>query len=392
MKGGKNMIYFDQAATSIPMLPAAIDEMVHTMKYIGANPGRGTHAMGIEANDVVLRTRSKACEVFGVQHVDQCLFFSSATVSLNQAILGYPWEEGDHVITSTMEHNAVRRPLEEAKQRNNIHITYIDWTGNAEEFNDQVKQHITPHTKMIALTHASNVTGDILPVEEICKSVSKTKKITTVVDASQTVGHISIDMTKSNIDMLAFPGHKGLRGPKGIGMLLVNKEIKLNPIHFGGSGGQALSTSPPAQWPQRFETGTMNVPAIAGLYASLCNMERHMQENVSRETKFVKDIVLALEKIENVVVYGPSVHAQRVPVVAFNIKEVDSEEVALILDAHYDIAVRAGLHCNALGHETLHTTDQGVIRVSINATNTEEEVQTFIQAVQEIAVSYKQLD
>lgn len=386
------MIYFDQAATSIPMLPAVIDEMVHTMEHIGANPGRGTHALGVQASDIVLRTRSKACDVFGVQHVNQCLFFSSATVSLNQAILGYPWEEGDHVIASTMEHNAVRRPLEVAKQRYNINITYIHWTGNKEEFVDQIKQHITPHTKMIALTHASNVTGDILPVEEICKGVSETKEITTLVDASQTIGHISIDMTKSNIDMLAFPGHKGLRGPKGIGMLLVNKEIELSPIHFGGSGGQALSTSPPIEWPQRFETGTMNVPAIAGLYASLCNMEKHMKENVSRETKLVTNIQAALEKIDNVVVYGPSIHDQRVPVVAFNIKDIDSEEVALILDAHYDIAVRAGLHCNALGHETLHTTDQGVIRASINATNVEEEVQTFIQAVQEIAASYKQLD
>lgn len=382
------MIYFDQSATSFPTLSTVIDEMVHTMKHVGANPGRGTHSPGVRASEIVNRTRIKASEMFNCTQVCNCLFFSSATVGLNQAILGYPWNEGDHVIATTMEHNSVRRPLEAVKKNVGINISYVTWDGDTDSFIKEVKEHITSKTKMIAMTHASNITGDILPIKEVCKLCASNNEVTTLVDASQTVGHIPIDMHENHIDMLVFPGHKALQGPKGIGMLLVNKTIDLRPIHYGGGGEDAISANPPKTWPHRFETGTMNVPAIAGLYASFMYMEENLPKNVSRETNLVQMLLKGLEKIEGITLYGPNKEKERVPVIAWNVHGVDSEEVAMILDSHYEIAVRAGLHCNVLGHKTLHTVEQGVLRISINATNTEEEVKQFLQAVEEIAQSY----
>lgn len=382
------MIYFDQAATSFPTLPAVIDEMVHVMEHAGGSPGRGTHHLGMKASDLVRKTRVKASELFGCDEPNQCLFFASATVGLNQAILGYPWEEGDHIIASSMEHNAVRRPLEAIRIEKQITITYIPWTGNQSEFVNRVRQSIRPKTKMIVMTHASNVTGDILPINEVCALVADNDAITTLVDASQTAGHLSIEMNSNHIDMLAFPGHKGLRGPQGIGMLLINRKIDLHPIHFGGTGRQSLSPTPPKQWPHRFEVGTLNVPAIAGLHASFIDVEQKMAENVSRETKLIQLLLEGLKQIKGIEIYGPEVDDKRVPLVAWNMEGIDSDEIALILDTHYNIAVRAGLHCNALGHDTLGTIDQGVIRASINVTNTEEEVHQFLEAVHEIAQSY----
>lgn len=362
--------------------------MVYTMEHVGANPGRGAHALGMKAGELVTRTRVKAAEMFDCNDHNQCLFFSSATVSLNQAIIGYPWKEGDHVIASSMEHNAVRRPLEAIRQQKNITVTYVPWTGIREEFINTVKQSIHSKTKMIAMTYASNVTGDILPVREVCELVAENQAITTLVDASQTAGHLPIQMNNDHIDMLTFPGHKGLRGPQGVGMLLVNKRIDLLPIHYGGTGGQSLSASPPDEWPHRYEVGTLNVPAITGLYASFCYIEQKMTEDVSRETKLMDLLLNGLKQLTGIKIYGDEPADHRIPLVAWNIEGVDSEEVALILDTHYQIAVRAGLHCNALGHETLGTVNQGVIRTSINATNTEEEVDQFLKAVSSITQSY----
>lgn len=382
------MIYMDQAATSYPILPSVIDTMIYTMENHGANPGRGSHTLGVRTLDVVRQTRVKAAEIFDVQHVNQCIFFPSATIALNQAILGYPWEKGDHVIATTMEHNAVRRPLEAARRKHGITITYIDWTGNLQDFLKRIENHVTSQTKMVAMTHASNITGDILPIQDICSFVSSKLHMTTLVDASQTVGHIPILMNDASIDMLVFPGHKGLRGPKGIGMLLVNKELTLEPLFYGGSGGASESATPPQDWPHRFEVGTLNVPAIAGLHAALEYFDQHKDEIVSRETKLMNKLEEGLEQIPGIVNYPPYSKQIRVPVFALNVENVDSEEVAFILDSHYEIAVRAGLHCNPMGHETLKTIEQGIIRVSVNETNTEEEIDQFLQAIREIGQSY----
>lgn len=382
------MIYFDQAASSFPTLPTVIDQMVYTMEHVGANPGRGTHALGVEASEIVERSRRKAKQLFQCEQTNQCLFFSSATVGLNQAILGFPWEKGDHVIATTMEHNAVRRPLEVTRKNKEIDVTYVEWTDDVQSFIKKVSLSITPQTKMVILTHASNITGEILPIKEVCELFAENTTITTVVDASQTAGHIPIQMTDDHIDMLVFPAHKGLRGPQGIGMLLVNKTIDLQPIHYGGTGGQSISIEPPIEWPYRFEAGTLNVPAIAGLYAALSHMENHIEENVSRETKLMDILLQGLCNIDGITIYGATEREQMIPVVAWNIKGVHSEEVALILDTHYQIAVRAGLHCNVLGHKALRTVEQGVIRISINTTNTEQEIAQLLTAVREITQSY----
>lgn len=385
------MIYFDQAASSFPKPPVVGEYMLEAINNYAANPGRGGHKLTNKASKVINDTREKAAELFGSSDPKRCLFYINATVALNQAIKGFEWEEGDHIVSTTYEHNSVRRPLEFIKKTKGVKVTYVDWLGDKDNFIKSVEQAITNKTKMIVTTHASNVTGVVLPIKEI-NTLARDKGIKTLVDASQTAGHMKINMQKDNIDMLAFPGHKGLLGPQGTGMLLVEEGISLTPILHGGTGEASESVDQPDTWPSRMESGTLNTPGIAGLFGAFEAYEERMEENVPRETKLAKQLYSCLEQIDGIILYSPKMTDERMPVIAFNIEHIDSEEVAMILDTHYNIAVRAGLHCSPLTHEALKTIDQGVIRASVGIYNTEQEVETFIEAIKEITLSYKGIE
>ncbi|HLR40952.1 MAG TPA: aminotransferase class V-fold PLP-dependent enzyme [Virgibacillus sp.] len=384
------MIYFDQAASSFPKPSEVTEAMVKTMKEIGANPGRGGHALAREAATIIQQTREKAAELFGCSNPKKALFYQNATVALNQALKGLTWQEGDHIITTSAEHNSVRRPLEYLKQTYGVNVSYIPWTDNKQLFIETVRQEIRPETKLMAITHASNVTGEVLPLQTLTM-LAKEHHILTVVDGSQTVGHLPIHMKNQGIDMLAFPGHKGLLGPQGTGMLLVEGELDLKPLHHGGTGYFSESITQPEQWPEKLESGTLNTPGIAGLYAALKVYEQHRLENVPRETLLIKKLITGLKKIPGVTCYSPSEAENSIPIAAFNIMYIDSQEIAMVLDSHYEIAVRAGLHCSPLAHDTLNTADQGVVRASLNRYNTEKEIDVFLQAIEEIATAYQAL-
>lgn len=390
MEGGEQMIYFDQAASSFTKPPEVGEAMIHALNECGANPGRGSHKLARDAAAIIQETRERASRIFGCTNPKKALFFQNATVALNQAIKGFPLDTGDHVIATTFEHNSIRRPLEYLKRQKGITVTYINWKENIAQFMNDVENAITSNTKLVAMTHASNLTGAILPIEEVTK-LAHQYSIITLIDGSQTAGHISINMVEQGIDMLAFPGHKGLLGPQGTGMLLIEGDIHLEPIHHGGTGTYSESIEQPEQWPEKYESGTLNTPGIAGLNAALNHFENRQIENVPRETMLAKQLLTGLNSVSGVVCYGPDEHELRMPIVTFNIRNVSSQEIAMILDTHYNIAVRAGLHCSPLSHESLNTTEQGAVRASLGVFNTEAEIDTFLKAINEISSAYEHL-
>lgn len=380
----------DQAASSFPKPKEVIDAINEHLTTYAANPGRGGHQLAIKANNIIKETRALAAELFGNNDPNKCLFYQNATIAINQALKGIHWKKGDHIIASSVEHNAVRRPLEFIKDTYGVHVTYINWNGNSAKFIETFTKSINQSTKLVALTHSSNVTGSVLPIQEIFE-ISKKHNVITLLDASQTAGHLSIHMVKEHVDMLAFPGHKGLLGPQGIGMLLVQDTIDLQPIHHGGTGIFSEEPLQPTVWPEKLESGTLNTVGIAGLNAALKFYKKRKEENVSRETILANQLYEGLKKVEGVTCYGPTTERRRIPIVAFNIWDIPSQEIAIVLDSHYNIAVRAGLHCNPLEHETLQTVEQGMIRASLSIYNTETEIDLFIQAIEEIAAAYKKI-
>lgn len=381
------MIYFNQATTSYPKPEIVIDHMVKMMTTVSGSPGRSSDQSEVKASAIVKNTREKLAKLFGSTNPKKVLFYQNATVALNQAIKGLPWEKGDHVISTTLEHNSVRRPLHYIKETYDLDVTLINPKKHNDNIEEAFKNAITEKTKAIILTHACNVTGDVLPIEKIGNLAQK-NNITVIVDGSQTVGHLNIDMKNFGIHMLAFPAHKSLLGPQGLGVLMVEGEIQLQPLHHGGTGVFSEEINQPKEWPYMYESGTLNSPAIAGLYAALKLYEENKEDNVSRETFLFKKLYKGLEDIDGVKIYRISKESSNLPIVAFNIHNINSQEIAAILDSHYGISVRAGIHCNPLCHETYGTLNQGMVRASINASNEEKEVDQFLKAIREITASY----
>ncbi|HEX7066036.1 MAG TPA: aminotransferase class V-fold PLP-dependent enzyme [Bacillales bacterium] len=371
------MIYFDQAASSFPKPQSVVHAVSEALTEYGANPGRGGHRLAKKAASIIHETRAELAGFFGLDFPENVWFYPNATAALNQALKGFPFTAGDHVIATSFEHNSVRRPLEYLKRSKGIKVSYIhpdeDWV-----------KAIKVNTKLIVAAHGSNLTGIIMPVEKIAHS-AKQFEIPFLVDASQTAGVLPIDMKEMGIDMLAFSGHKGLLGPQGTGALLVRDGIKLEPYMHGGTGAHSEDIGQPEQAPERYESGTLNTPGIAGLQAGLKEIKKiGLAAIYAHESELAKHCIRGLKEIEGVSVFGPDSGVERLAVISFRIDGVDVQETAIVMDQHYDIAVRAGLHCTPLGHETIGTMDGGTIRVSFGPYNTMEEVDRFLQAVQEI--------
>lgn len=376
------MIYFDNAASSFPKPKKVVDAVTKALTEYGANPGRGTHALAERAAAIINEARKELALFFGLSHKNHVLFYQNATMALNQAIKGFPFEGGDHVIATVYEHNSVRRPLEACVKSKGINVTYL---SPSREFHEEKwADALEDNTKFIAVTHASNVTGEILPIKEI-GLFAKKHGLTLLVDASQTAGILPINMDELGIDMLVFPGHKGLLGPQGTGALLLNEKMDLAPIIHGGTGSHSEQIEQPGVLPDKFESGTLNTPGIAGLLAGVKVVkERTLEAIAKHESELANYCIERLQTIENVRLYGPGQSKQRIGVVSFAIEGIDSHEIAMILDQHYGIAVRAGLHCSPMTHEEFGTIESGLIRVSFGFANTKEEVDVLIQALTEI--------
>ncbi|HEU5138736.1 MAG TPA: aminotransferase class V-fold PLP-dependent enzyme [Bacillales bacterium] len=371
------MIYFDQAASSFPKPEGVVQAVSEAITDYAANPGRGGHRLAKKAASIIQETRVELSGFFGVGYSENVWFYPNATAALNQALKGFSLTAGDHVITTSFEHNSVRRPLEYLKRTKKIRVSYIhpevDWA-----------KEITDRTKLIVATHGSNLTGRIVPIEKIAQ-FAKQFNIPFLVDASQTAGILPIHMKEMGIDMLAFSGHKGLLGPQGTGALLVRSGIKLEPYIHGGTGSHSEDIDQPEQLPERFESGTLNTPGIAGLLAGLKEIKKiRMASIYEHESELTSYCVRGLKEIDGVRVFDEDSGVERLAVISFRIDNVDVQETAIVLDQHYDIAVRAGLHCTPLAHESIGTMDGGTVRVSFGPYNTKEEIDQFLRAVEEI--------
>lgn len=383
------MIYFDQAASSFPKPKSVVEAVTEALNEYAANPGRGGHALAARAANQIYKTRAKLANFFGITDPNQVIFFNNATGAINQAIKGFPFQEGDHIITTAYEHNSIRRPLEFMKDKLNLELTYLCPNINGELTDKQINDSIKENTKLIAITHGSNLTGAIFPIKKF-GDIAKQKNITFLVDASQTAGILPINMTEMNIDMLALPGHKGLLGPQGTGVLILKNPLLLEPLFHGGTGSFSELITQPEKAPERYESGTLNTPGIVGLLAGIEEVEKIGLQTIYKHEHMLTSLLIdGLEKIEGVRIYGPDKSVDRLGVVTFLLEGIDSQEVAMILDEHYHIAVRAGLHCSPLGHESIGTKDLGTIRVSFGPYNSKEEVQQFIRAIEEIKIGYE---
>lgn len=381
------MIYMDNAATSWPKPDIVYNSVICCMKKYGANPGRSSHKMAIEAANILLYTREMLCELFDVTDPFSMIYTYNTTDSLNLAIKGI-LKEGDHVITSSMEHNSVLRPLKHLEKLG-VQITIVQADSKGMVDPEDIKKAIKTNTRLIVTTHASNVTGTLLPIEEI-GNIARSFGIPYLVDAAQTAGVLPMSFSKLPVDLVAFPGHKGLLGPQGTGVLYIRKGIELKPIRVGGTGSQSEELYQPDFLPDRYEAGTLNTPGIAGLGAGIQYiLSKGQQKLLCQQIRLEKMFLDALSQIKNVTIYGSERLEERIGIISINIKDHDSSYISNILSENYGIATRGGLHCAPLAHQTIGTFHQGTVRFSPGIFNTLEDVKLCIKAIEEISIAVK---
>ncbi|GGN95197.1 aminotransferase class V-fold PLP-dependent enzyme [Saccharibacillus kuerlensis] len=382
----KPVIYLDHAATSWPKPAAVLEAMHHSMLEEAANPGRGGHRMAVSAGRVLMRTRMELGRLFGVSNPNDIVFMPNTTAALNQAIKGL-LRSGDHVIATMIEHNSVRRPLEYMRREHGVQVDYVQ----ADEFGminpSEIAALCRPNTRMIVCNHSSNLLGSILPVADIAE-IAKSRGAVLLVDAAQSAGVMDIHVEHLGIDMLAFPGHKGLLGPQGTGGLYIHPSIDLIPLIHGGTGSQSEEADQPSIRPDRYEAGTPNTVGIAGLGAGV----RHvLQEGPAvigrREWELTQLLMGRLSSVSGLRLLGPKLGEPRTGIVSFTVESMDSAKVAFRLDREYGIAVRAGYHCTPLAHRVSNTTDGGAVRSSVGCDTTEADTEALANAIVEIVGS-----
>lgn len=376
------MIYLDNAATTMHKPKEVIDAVVCAMSSMG-NAGRGANEASLSASRIIYDTREKLCRFFHGENPRQIVFTNNSTESLNIAIKGL-LNPGDHVITTMLEHNSVLRPLYEMKEKG-VELTIIESDKNGRFRLEDMEAAIRPNTKMIVCTNGSNLTGNYVPLKPVGE-LAKKHDILFVVDASQTAGVFPIDVQDMMIDVLCFTGHKGLLGPQGTGGMYVKEGIKIRPLKTGGSGVQTYSKTHPAEMPTALEAGTLNGHGIAGLHAAMSYLEETGVDYIrAREQELMWRFYEGVKDIPEITIYGDFSTKERCAIVTLNIGEYDSSEVSDALLTEYSISTRPGGHCAPLMHEALGTVEQGAVRFSFSHYNTEEEVDTAIEAVRELA-------
>ncbi len=377
-------VYLNNAATSWPKPERVYVAVDKYLRHFGASQGRGSFRRSLEATGIIEECRAKLARLFNVDDPSRFVFTKNCSEALNLAIKGIV-RRGDHVITSSMEHNSVWRPLKTLEQKGIISLTEVVCSQYGEISLDAVKKAFRPNTRLLVCTHASNVTGTLFPIAELSEIAHRHNAVI-LVDAAQTAGVYPIDIRSSNIDLLAFPGHKGLLGPQGTGALYISPGLTLEPLLEGGTGSSSLSPFQPEFLPGRFETGTLNGPGIAGLGAALEFILETGIEVIRQKEQMLTGMILEkLQQIAGIDLYGVLDPDRQVGVISFNVLDVNPEEVGTVLDEVFGIMVRTGLHCAPEAHKTIGTIDRGTVRVSPGFFNTPEEIDYFIEVIREIA-------
>ena len=373
-------IYLDNAATSFPKPKEVADAVYDFMINNGTSSGRGSYKKAMQSDYIVYECRKLIGNLFNFDDPKKVVFTSNVTDSLNIAIRGI-LKENDHVITSSLEHNAVWRCLKTLEKDINIKIDTVECSKDGITNPENIKKYIRKDTALIVFTQASNVLGTIQPIKEIGK-IARENKIVFLVDAAQSAGAMKIDIKEDNIDILAFTGHKSLLGPMGTGGLIINTDIDIKPLKAGGTGGDSAYDYQPDYYPNHLETGTSNVSGIAGLRAAIKFLNREGIDNIhNKEKELTKYALQRLETVKDIEIYGPKDCEKILSVISFNIKNKRPEDISTILDQKYDIMLRAGLHCAPTAHSVINTKDRGSLRIGIGYFNTKDDIDKLVEAL-----------
>ncbi len=385
-----NLIYFDNSATSWPKPPGVAEAMVQFLSQIGANPGRSGHQLAVKSSRLVYDVREKITALFNGPDPLNLIFSKNITEALNLALYGF-LKPGDHVITSSMEHNAVMRPLRDLVQKG-IEISIVQCSSEGQLETSKVERLIRPDTRLIALNHASNVTGTLLPIAEV-GAIAQQHRCLMLVDTAQTGGKFPIDMASLGIDLLAFTGHKSLLGPMGTGGLIFGERVdpqQFEPLIRGGTGSRSEEECQPKFLPDKFESGTQNAVGLAGLGAAIdWILEKGITNIQSSESTLTQKLLDGLRNIPRVRVYGPQNSAHNAGTVSFNIQGLAPSEVGLRLDEEFEILARVGLHCSPAAHKTIGTFPVGTVRFGLGIFNRAQEVNRAVEAVAKLASEAK---
>ena len=379
-----NKIYLDNGSTSFPKAPGVGKAMANFIENVGVNIGRGGYEEAYSAAEVVLDTREKLCKLFHFDQPENVVFTSGITASMNILLKGL-LQPGDRVLTTSMEHNAVMRPLRQLEQKG-VEVVLIpckrDGTLDFEAFIDLA----TPGTRALVMTHASNMCGTVMPVKDVAE-YCQTLGIWTIVDCAQSAGILPIDMEDWGVDAIAFAGHKGLLGPQGIGGFLITDDLaaEIDPLLSGGTGSISHLETVPDFMPDRFEPGTQNLPGIFGLHAALSYLEKVGIEKIyQHEMALAERLLKGLSQLEGIRVVGRPQLTGRTAVVSVDFLQMDNADAAFLLEDKYGIMTRCGLHCAPQAHKSVGTYPQGTVRFAPGRETTEAEIDTALAAIQEI--------
>lgn len=379
------MIYFDNSATSFPNPEIVYRTMDDFMRREAGNPGRSGHKLAVSASLALTRTRLHLARLFHVADADRIVFTLNATDALNLALKGF-LREGDHVVTTSMEHNSVVRPLA-ALRRLGVRHTRVpcDVTGLVDVAD--IAAAVESRTRMIVMSHASNVVGTVQPIATVGR-LARERGLIFLVDAAQSAGVLPIDVEADMIDLLAFPGHKSLYGPTGTGGLYVGPRVSLTPQREGGTGSESEQEDQPERLPDRFESGTQNTVGIAGLGAGVeYVLAEGLERIAAHERALTQRLLDGLAQIPGVALYGSQDASRRTAAVSFNLAGWEPVDLGAVLDQSFDIAVRPGLHCAPAAHQTIGTFPQGTVRLSPGYFNTPAEVDFVLEAIAKLSVS-----
>lgn len=376
-------VYLDNAATSWPKSPAMVAATTAFWENCGGSPGRASHGKSLDSSRLVYDARELLTSLFHAPSAERIIFTKNATEAMNLVLFGF-LHPGDHVITSSMEHNAVMRPLRHLETMGiDLSVLPCDACGRLEP--DAVQRSLRPNTRLIVINHASNVVGTLLPIAAI-GAIARTAGIRFAVDASQTAGVCPLDMSADAIDFLVFTGHKALGGPQGTGGLAMGSGVDLRPLIFGGTGSASESELQPPFLPDKLESGTLNAVGIAGLQASLAELTRvGVAQVLTHERRLTRLLRAGLRELPTVTVYGPPSPEEAVGVLSLNIGDLSCTDVGMRLERDFDVLTRTGLHCAPAAHRTLGTFQRGTVRFSVSRFTTEADIHAALAAVATIA-------